>query len=187
MDPAIEHQLSELLRRAQEGDRGAYERFLFQVRHLLTALLRNQVGATGAIDDIVQETLVSIHRSRHTYDPERPIGPWLRAIALNRLRDHRRAHQRRTARETYVAESELAAPTSDQHRYAADASKAADATYLERALNELSAIQREVIWLLKFEGYSVAEIAGLTGRSVASVKVTAHRGYRALRELLSDP
>jgi DNA-directed RNA polymerase specialized sigma24 family protein len=48
----------------------------------------------------------------------------------------------------------------------------------------LSEAQREVIWLLKFEGYSVAEIAGRTGRSAGAIKVTAHRGYRVLRALL---
>lgn len=179
MDPSVEQQLSELMRRAQEGDRQAYERFLFEVRHLLTILLRHQLGALGAVDDVVQETLVSIHRSRHTYDPSRPIGPWLRAIARNRLRDYRRAQKRNVARETLACESQLPAPTSDDRQVA-------EATSLGRAITALSAIQREVIWLLKFEGYSVAEIAGLTGRSVASVKVTAHRGYRALRNLLRE-
>ena len=179
MDPSVEQQLSELMRRAQEGDRQAYERFLFEVRHLLTMLLRHELGALGWVDDVVQETLVSIHRSRHTYDPSRPIGPWLRAIARNRLRDYRRAQKRNVARETLAYESQLLGPASADRQ-------AAEATSLGRAIDALSAIQREVIWLLKFEGYSVAEIAGLTGRTVASVKVTAHRGYRALRDLLRE-
>jgi RNA polymerase sigma-70 factor (ECF subfamily) len=55
---------------------------------------------------------------------------------------------------------------------------------LSAAIELLTAAQREVIRLLKIEGYSVAEIAEKTGRSRASVKVTAHRGYKALRRLL---
>jgi RNA polymerase sigma factor (sigma-70 family) len=55
---------------------------------------------------------------------------------------------------------------------------------LRTALEALSETQREVVWLLKFEGYSVAEIARQTGRSTSAIKVTAHRSYRALRVLL---
>lgn len=56
--------------------------------------------------------------------------------------------------------------------------------FVERALSLLCQSQREVIQMLKLEGYSVAEIARKTGRSEASVKVTAHRGYRTLRKLM---
>lgn len=142
-------------------------------------LLRERVRSPSLLDDVVQETLLSIHRSRHSYDPARPVGPWIRAIAFNRLRDFGRARKRRQDHERFDLDWEQAVhPTGAQD--------VALPTFLRAALERLSEAQREVIWLLKFEGYSVAEVAGRTGRSPGAIKVTAHRGYRALRALLGN-
>jgi RNA polymerase sigma-70 factor (ECF subfamily) len=48
----------------------------------------------------------------------------------------------------------------------------------------LPARQREVIEALKFQGQSVREVAGRLSMTESAVKVTAHRGYRALKRLL---
>lgn len=175
MAPDVEQHLSQLLREAQAGNGVAYRHFLQETRELVWRLLRSRLRSSAALEDVVQETLLSIHRARHTYDPSRPIGPWIRAIALNRLRDSGRVRQRRRDR--------LSADLDWQQAALADrGADTAGPTFLRAALALLSEAQREVIWLLKFEGYSVTEIAGQTGRSPASVKVTAHRGYRRLRE-----
>lgn len=142
-------------------------------------MMRNRIRSPALLDDLLQETLLSIHRSRHTYDPARPIGPWLRAIAFNRLRDFGRARRRRQERDRIDVDWEQAMHPGDTK----------DATLpglLQKALETLSQTQREVVWRLKFEGYSVAEIAAQTGRSSATIKVTAHRAYRALRALLGS-
>jgi RNA polymerase sigma-70 factor (ECF subfamily) len=126
---------------------------------------------------VLQETLLSIHRSRHSYDPSRPIGPWIRAIALNRLRDFGRARKRREGR----VSADL-----DWHNalHPVAMTDTPPLTPLHGALGFLSHAQREVIWLLKVEGYSVAEIASVTGRSASAIKVMAHRGYQTLRTIL---
>lgn len=177
MDPESEQQLACLFERAQSGDRASYQQFLVLTRQLVTSSLRSRVRSMAELDDIVQETLLSIHRYRHTYDPTRSIEPWIYAIALNRFRDHLRAR----AREGCPCELE-----HDVAGAAAAPDEPATLSLLQGALGALSAAQREVIWLLKFEGYSVVEIAERTGRSTASVKVTAHRGYRVLRALLGS-
>jgi RNA polymerase sigma-70 factor, ECF subfamily len=176
VDPNTEQQLSWLLRQAQAGDHAAYRQFLLETRELVRTFLRHRLRSTSALDDVLQETLLSIHRSRHSYDPARPIGPWIHAIALNRLRDFGRARKRQQDRAAVDLEWEKA-----MH---AGGNGDAAPTSLRAALETLSEAQREVIWLLKFEGYSVAEIAGRTGRSAGAIKVTAHRGYRVLRALL---
>lgn len=172
-----DQELSGLFQRAQAGDRASYEQFLVRTRQIVASVLRSRVRSMAELDDIVQETLLSIHRYRHTYDPTRSIEPWILAIALNRFRDHLRAR----AREGNPRELELDATAA-----AAVPDETATLSLLQGALGALSAAQREVIWLLKFEGYSVVEIAERTGRSTASVKVTAHRGYRVLRALLGS-
>ena len=59
--------------------------------------------------------------------------------------------------------------------------------FVQRALALLSQKQREIISLLKLEGWSVAEIAAKTGLSPGAVKVTAHRGYQKIRKLIVRP
>ncbi len=45
--------------------------------------------AGGVITDAVQDVLLTVHMVRHAYDPSRPFGPWLLAIANRRIRRHR--------------------------------------------------------------------------------------------------
>ena len=84
---------------AQNGDRQAYEELLRASPALVQAFVRRRVGDAPWSDDVVQESLVALHRARHTYDPARPFAPWLYAIAQNRLVDALRVQRRRLLRE----------------------------------------------------------------------------------------
>jgi RNA polymerase sigma-70 factor (ECF subfamily) len=171
----VDQRQSELMRRAQHGDRQAYEALLIETASRVRAFVRRRVREADQVEDIVQETLLSIHANRHTYDPERAYSPWMYAIAKHRMLDQLAKQRRRSAHESAGERvEELEAPIADE-----------PTGFAERALALLSHAQREVIQLLKLEGYSVAEIALKTGRSETSVKVTAHRGYKQLRALLS--
>jgi|GEM_PF-4410764 len=69
-----------LMAAAQDGDREAYAAFL----HAVIPVLREQAQRNSCdpenAERVVQATLVSIHRLRHTYDPRRPVTPWLAGI-----------------------------------------------------------------------------------------------------------
>jgi RNA polymerase sigma-70 factor (ECF subfamily) len=179
LDPDFDQRLSDGMRRAQDGDRRAYEALLGEVTAYLTMFVRKRLTEPDWVDDVVQEALISIHQNRHTYDPTRSFVSWMNAIALHRLIDMMRKRRRIRAREQ-LGEPEAEAwgsvldPTA--HPAAFDG--------LHAALASLSSKQRHVIQLLKWEGLSVREIAQSTSTSESSVKVTAHRGYRLLRRLL---
>lgn len=164
--------------RAQDGDRHAYAALLTEVATLVEQFTRKRVRQADACEEIVQDTLLSIHRDRHTYDPARPFRPWMYAIARHRLLDHLEK-QRRWSRGDVVTEVGLVA--CDHASVHVRAWRA-----LQQALAQLSSTQRRVIQMLKLEGCSVAEISQRTGLSVSSVKVTAHRGYKKLRALLGE-
>ena len=168
--------------RAQDGDRPAYEALLTEVTRLVTEFARNRLrGADGAAD-VVQDTLLAVHRARHTYDPRRPFGPWMYAITRHRLSDFAAKQRRRNETEVLGhADMEEMCP---QPPIAGDAGSAG---MLRRALAQLSSKQRDVIRMLKLEDCSVAEISRRTGLSMSSVKVTAHRGYKKLRALIVSP
>jgi RNA polymerase sigma-70 factor (ECF subfamily) len=175
MTPEQERELGHLMVRAQDGDRQAYEDLLTRVSGLVRGFVRRRVGDAAWADDVVQECLVALHRARHTYDPTRPFAPWLFAIAQNRLVDALRVAKRRVLRELQpdsVWPTLARKPEQERDAMRAD---------LRREVAALPDKQRVVIELLKFEELSVREVASRLGMSEANVKVTAHRGYRALR------
>lgn len=182
MSPQQERQATGLMQRAQAGDEEAYVALLV----LLTDVTRRHVYLKiGAIvswtDDVVQETLMSVHAARHTYDPRRPFAPWYYAIARNRLIDALR-------REGRVAQREVGVETLPDIGDDAGADDMAfadvDIEAVRAALRTLPPRQREVVEALKLRDESVRDIAGRLRMSPSAVKVMAHRGYRALRRLL---
>ncbi len=175
----LDRQLSELMRRAQDGDAGAYQALLIEVVALVRGFARSRLRSSDRREEVAQETLLSIHRDRHTYDPARPFLPWMYAIARHRLADF--AEKRRRREETEVPGDGF----EDAAAQDAIVERGTPAGFLRQALALLSIRQRSIIQMLKFEGLSVAEVSRKTGLSESSVKVTAHRGYKSLRRLMT--
>ena len=87
---------------AQAGDRASYDALLRACIPLIRAVARQQGVAPDGVDDVVQETLITIHRARQTYDPSRSFTAWLRTIAQRRAIDGLRSRGRRRAMETFA-------------------------------------------------------------------------------------
>ncbi len=170
-----------LMARAQTGDGAAYLRLLQEVTPYLRGLARRQHRDADDIEDAVQDVLLTVHAIRHTYDPARPFGPWLVAIANRRLVDRLRHQGRTRARET---------PLSAEHDHFADAAtnfeENTDRHKLEDAVCNLPPRQQQAIRLLKLGEMSLKEAAAASDMSVASLKVATHRALISLRKLLID-
>ncbi len=180
MTPEQERQSAAWMRLAQTGDQAAYASLLVMLTSVTRQFARARVGNVGWVDDVVQETLLTIHGARRTYDPGRPFAPWFYAIASSRLIDVLR-------RERRVSSREIASDTLPDAPLASASGDEIDIQAIHAALASLPPRQRDVIEGLKFRDESVREIAGRTKMSESAVKVTAHRGYRALRRLLGGP
>ena len=173
-----ERQSASLMRLAQAGDQVAYASLLVLLTSTTRQFARTRLGAVPWIDDVVQETLLAVHRARQTYDPGRPFAPWFYAVASSRLIDVLRRERRVTSRE-------IAGDSLPDARGAGEAVRDdIDVEAIHAAVAALPARQREVIEALKFRDQSVREVAGRLSMTESAVKVTAHRGYRALRRLL---
>src|ERR1044071_337158 len=68
---------SQLMAKAQGGDRLAYDRLLREIVPYIRALAARQHRQADRIDEVVQDVLLTLHRVRHTYDPARPFRYWL--------------------------------------------------------------------------------------------------------------
>jgi RNA polymerase sigma factor (sigma-70 family) len=165
--------------RAQEGDREAYRRLLEEITPYLRSLAARLIQNRGDIEDAVQDALLSVHAVRHTYDPMRPFGPWLVAIARRRFVDGLRRRGRAASRETPLeAEHETFAAPETNFQEAAS-----DGRAVREALEGLPRGQREAIRMLKLEEMSLKEAAAASGMSVAALKVATHRGLKSLRKV----
>jgi len=161
---------------AQQGDAEAYQRLLTELLPFVSGVVRRRVGDDPAAEDIVQEVLLSIHTARHTYRSERPLEPWVRTIARNAVIDWIRKRARARGRESGVDAADLPAPELESP-------SAALSPGVERALTSLPEAQRQAVVMLKLEGLTVAEAAERVGTTPGALKLRAHRGYRALRDL----
>jgi RNA polymerase sigma factor (sigma-70 family) len=170
-----------LMARAQDGDAAAYLRLLEQITPYLRSRSARYLRDSRDIEDTVQDILLTVHAVRRTYDPSRPFGPWLLAIANRRAFDKLRRRIREQARETPLTEAhESVAPEP------AAGESGADAHRLSKAIRDLPPSQREAIRLLKLEERTLKEAATISSMSVASLKMATHRALRRLRDLLAE-
>jgi RNA polymerase sigma-70 factor (ECF subfamily) len=170
-----------LMARAQGGDRDAYRRLLGEITPYLRTLAARRHRDPSDTEDAVQDILLTVHAVRHTYDPTRPFGPWLVAIANHRLIDRLRREGRLRSRETTLTPEHETFPANQTNLY----DKASDRRNLQEAVEKLPAAQRQAIRLLKLEERSLKEAAAMSGMTVASLKVATHRALKSLRKILA--
>src|SRR6516165_9828912 len=156
---------SKLMARAQDGDREAYRKLLEGVTPYLRSLAFRCFKQPTDLEDVVQDILLTIHMLRHAYDPGRPFGPWLVAIANRRIIDRLRRDTRRRAREVELSlDWETFSPEAANLNHE-DAP--ADEAALHAAITALPREQREAISLLKLKEMSLKEAAAVSGRSIS--------------------
>lgn len=193
---ADDTRLAELANRAAAGDAQAME--LLLERHLpsLRAFVRlratPEIRAHESLSDIVQSVCreVLTHADRFQHPAEGAFRSWLFTTArrkiLNRLQ-HQRAEKRDAAREVPLDDG---AAQALLQRYSGFSTPSAVATQreeverIERAVDELTDEQREVVVLAHVVGLSRAEIAQQMGRSEGAVRVLLHRALARLGTLL---
>lgn len=162
--------------RVQDGDRESCRILLDDIGSMLTSFLRRRIADRNELEDVYQETLMAFFQARHTYQPSRPLEPWLFAIARNVAADHARRYWNRIGVEKLTEElPEVVAaeePRSDPN--------------LEEALSRLPDQQRQAFSMVKLEGLSIEQAADRAGISVGALRVRAHRAYKALKKLINE-
>jgi RNA polymerase sigma-70 factor (ECF subfamily) len=172
----------ELMAAYVAGDQTAFAELFRRYAPILLRLMQQRISRTQEAEDLVQQTFLQLHRSRHDFRAGARLRPWLFTIALNLRFQHFRESGRRRETPLDITTIELGGdrdPNADLLQEWAEQSRE-----VQLALTKLPPDQRNVIILHWLEGLSFAEVSRTVGASVNAVKVRAHRGYIGLRKLL---
>jgi RNA polymerase sigma-70 factor (ECF subfamily) len=163
------------MRAAVAGNEGAYRQLLVSLTPRLRAVARSRCRSLGApedeVEDLVQEVLLTIHLKRGTWDPSRPIGPWVAAITRNKLIDVLR---RRGRHITMPIEDFVDSLQAD------DRTPEMSAREIDSLLARLKPQQREIVRSISLNGSSIRETADRLQMTEGAVRVTLHRALKAL-------
>jgi RNA polymerase sigma-70 factor, ECF subfamily len=175
----------EVMQLVQRGDPRAFE--LLYDRHggAAYSLAYRMVGAQGPAEDVVQEALLSIWRSRLRYDQTRgSVRTWILGIVHNRAIDALRrssVHDRRRETLDVVEERHEARERTD-----VEVARRDEARRVRGALERLPAEQRQTIELAYFGGFTQSQIAELLGEPVGTVKGRMRLGLDKMRRQLAE-
>jgi RNA polymerase sigma factor (sigma-70 family) len=166
-----EEQLKAWMLGGLNGDAAAHGALLHALVPLLQSFYGRRLGSAQAeVDDLVQETLIAVHTRRAAYDRERPFTAWLYAVARYRLIDYLRS------RKLSVSLEDVEATLVEEDFEHASLAR----MDVEALLSTLSPKQARAIRDTHVEGKSVAEAAADAGIGESDVKVSVHRGLKAL-------
>lgn len=175
---AREEEWAGWMRSAMEGDKHTYNRFLSAVTPHLRAMARRRCDQFGApvseAEDVVQEVLLAVHLKRGTWDPARPIGPWLSTIVRNKLIDS----LRRRGRHIDVPIDEVMT-TLEANEQAGNL----DRLDVEHMLQRLRDPQRDIVRSISIERAEIRETAERLKMTEGAVRVALHRALKSLAAL----
>ena len=141
----------------------------------LRAFLRRRVGDDATADDLTQDTLLKVYRSRATLRDDTRLQAWLYQVARTTLIDHYRLRK---------PTEELPPAIAAESRSELESLRAAIGASMQRFLEELPEAYREPVRLAEMEGLPLAKIALRMNLSLTAVKSRVRRGRQRLKAKL---
>ncbi|PZU06121.1 sigma-70 family RNA polymerase sigma factor [Sphingomonas sp.] len=166
-----ETQLKQWMMDGLDGDAAAHCTLLRALVPLLRAFYSRRLrGRDEDVEDLVQETLIAVHTRRASYDRDRPFVAWLYAVARYRMIDHLRR-------------ARVSVPIEDvEDILIVEGFEEACAARMDvvRLLEGISPKQAQAIRDTHIDGLSIAEAAAKARIGESDVKISVHRGLKAL-------
>ncbi len=140
----------------------------------LSAYICFHVRSADDGEELLHEVFIVASKRFDTWDPNKPIQPWLYGIAHNLVMNHVRKRQRR---QTYASDEleQRIDPNSQTH----DAEK----NLVRVVLNQLDEMYRELLWLSDVQGFSAREIAEMTETSQNTISSRIRTSRIKFREI----
>jgi RNA polymerase sigma-70 factor (ECF subfamily) len=182
----------ELIRRAQRGDRGAFDSLVRLYDHEVLRLALKVVGSPEQAQDLYQEAFLKVYRSLGHFRFDSRFSTWLYRVVMNVCLDHLRRQKGRSevqAPASEEGETEYFQTVADE-RPGLDPERALKGREIgrriNRALERLNPRERMVFELKHYQGLKLRAIGELCGTSEETAKNCLFRATRKLRVALAD-
>lgn len=192
--PSRESELEEfaLIRRAQEGDRSAFDVLVRLYDHDVLRLALQVVGSSEEARDLYQEAFLKVYRSLRHFRMEARFSTWLYRVVTNVCLDHLR--RRKGCKEITFPPAEEGEPeylqTVPDERPALNPERATRsreiAQRIHAALDRLNPRERMVFELKHYQGLKLRAIGEICNTSEQTVKNCLFRATQKLRAELGD-
>ncbi len=172
---------------ARAGARTAFDQLVRREKGPLYRFVRRYVGDADDAYDIVQDAFVSAWLALERYDRRQPFAFWLRAIALNKCRDHGR---RQAVRRRFLMLLSFASGSAEQAGLDAQEQSGADEERrlrrLDQAISALPKQYKEPLLLTIVSGLTQQQAAEQLGTSAKAIEMRIRRAKGRLGLALSD-
>lgn len=173
---------SELYRRCLDGDEEALGELVAAYRPGLQRYLCGMVHDMDTAEDLTQETFVRLLLKRPKDKGGASFKTWLFTIGGNLARDH----LRKAKKQGSVPMEDCFALADPAPTPEASALAAAEKARLQTALEQLSPVYRQVLYLTYYEGFDTEALAAILGKSRHNTSALLYRAKSALRQLLEQ-
>ena len=159
------------------GQADAFGALFARYKQPLFGFFRRRVADPAQAEELTQETFIAVLRAAARYQPSALFRTYLYAVGFKILRAYRR---KAAFRATFLGEQPLGGEPAIDNAIETQA-------LMRQAVGRLERLDREVLLLREFEQLSYAEIAGLLGLPLNTVRSRLFRARLALHDLLAAP
>ena len=173
---------AELLAHYAGGEESAFREIVSRYKNSLYAFLRQFLNRRDLVEDVFQETFLQLFTSRDSFDPNRPLRPWLFTIAANKAKDALRKSQRTAAIPIgTISESQemsfddvLNSLSSDKTMPYEELEKNETSSRVGQIIANMPENLREILILAYFNRFSYKQMAQILSIPIGTVKSRLH-------------
>lgn len=169
--------LKKLLIESLSGDKDSYREFFKEITPLVESIAQKAFHKED-VPDLVQEIFLSIHKSLPSFDPKRPVVPWVCAIANRRVIDYIRKISSRNNNEVLTEDGDVTIYPSQ--------TKITIGGKIPPILEILPSDTKKAIMLTKYEGHSTEEAAKIMGIKSNALRTRISRGIKLIKKKFEE-
>lgn len=178
-DPTHREEEIGWLAEVSRGEEEAFRRLFLRYQAGLVRYLERMLHNLELAEEVYQETMIEVWKKAKSFDGRSSPATWVYGIARHKALDMFRKH-----REEPVDPEEFGQLPDTQPDVSEVLEQKNLAENIQKVLKRLSQVHREVIELTYYQGYSIEEIAKITGCPEGTVKTRMFHARRQIKELL---
>lgn len=171
---------------ARSGDRAAFELLILRHKRPLYRLVRRYAGDADDAYDILQDCFVAAWLALRRFDTRQAFSPWLRAIALNKCRDHARRRVVRRRLSVLFAHEDASEAVQTAEPVARESLESLRLRRLDEAIAALPGLYKEPLLLTMISGMTQEQAARQLETTTKAIEMRIRRARERLRQALAD-